>query len=75
MSHTTEPSFEALLKRIEEIAGTLERGEMGLEASLALFEEGMKLSKQGTSRLDLAEKKLEVLLQNGDTEPLVPMGS
>ncbi len=75
MSNAADPSFESLLKRIEEIAGTLERGEMGLEASLALFEEGMNLSKQGTSRLDLAEKKLEVLLQNGDTEPLAPMGS
>jgi exodeoxyribonuclease VII small subunit len=56
------PSFEIAIKRLTEIVQTLERGEMPLEESLRLFEEGVKLSRLSQERLDAAEKRVEELL-------------
>ncbi len=56
------PSFEAAMKRLTEIVQTLERGEMPLEESLQLFEEGVRLSRVSQQRLDSAEKRVEQLL-------------
>ena len=55
-------SFEAAIKRLTEIVQTLERGELPLEESLRLFEEGVKLSRVSQQRLDAAEKRVEQLL-------------
>jgi exodeoxyribonuclease VII small subunit len=57
-------SFEEALKRLEEIVGELERGEVPLEETLALFEEGVKLSKFCRSKLDEAEKRVDLLLKD-----------
>ncbi len=65
----TEASFEAQLKRLGEVVEKLEDGELGLEESLALFEEGVRLSRGAQQRLDTAEKRLEELIridENGD---------
>lgn len=56
------PSFEAAIKRLTEIVQTLERGDLPLEESLRLFEEGVKLSRVSQDRLDAAEKRVEQLL-------------
>jgi exodeoxyribonuclease VII small subunit len=56
------PSFEAAIRRLTEIVQTLERGDLALEESLRLFEEGVKLSRVSQSRLDAAEKRVEQLL-------------
>jgi len=56
------PSFEVAIKRLTEIVQTLERGELPLEESLRLFEEGVKLSRVSQERLDAAEKRVEQLL-------------
>jgi exodeoxyribonuclease VII small subunit len=56
------PSFEAAIKRLTEIVQALERGEIPLEESLRLFEEGVKLSRTSQARLDAAEKRVEQLL-------------
>ncbi len=56
------PSFETAIKRLTEIVQMLERGDLPLEESLRLFEEGVKLSRVSQSRLDSAEKKVEQLL-------------
>ena len=56
------PSFEVAIKRLTEIVQTLERGELPLEESLRLFEEGVKLSRLSQARLDAAEKRVEQLL-------------
>jgi exodeoxyribonuclease VII small subunit len=69
-SNAAEPSFEAIVARLEAIASKLEAGDAKLEEALALFEEGVKLSKRGAGRLDAAERKLEVLLESGQTEAL-----
>jgi exodeoxyribonuclease VII small subunit len=59
-------SFEAAIKRLTEIVQLLERGELPLEESLRLFEEGVKLSRISQTRLDAAEKRVEQLLSVDD---------
>jgi exodeoxyribonuclease VII small subunit len=64
-----DASFEAQLARLAEVVDKLEDGELGLEESLALFEEGVRLSRGAQKRLDAAEKRVEELLrvdENGD---------
>src|SRR4051812_4846294 len=57
-----EATFEDAMKRLTEIVQTLERGDLPLEESLRLFEEGVKLSRLSQERLDAAQKKVEQLL-------------
>jgi exodeoxyribonuclease VII small subunit len=59
-----EKKFETAMARLEEIVTTLEDGELPLEQSLKLFEEGVKLSRICTARLEEAERKVEVLLKD-----------
>lgn len=56
--------FEKALARLEDIVEELEKGELALEEALKLFEEGMKVSQFCNSRLDEAERKVEVLLKD-----------
>jgi exodeoxyribonuclease VII small subunit len=60
---TTPASFEASIARLTEIVDQLERGDLPLEESLRLFEEGVKLSRTSQDRLDKAQKKVEELLR------------
>jgi exodeoxyribonuclease VII small subunit len=67
--------FEDCLERLEKIVSELEKGEVPLEKSLTLFEEGMQLSATCRKQLEEAEGKVEILLkQNGklQTEPFEP---
>ena len=67
--------FEDCLERLEKIVQELEKGEVPLEKSLTLFEEGMHLSATCRKQLEEAEGKIEILLkQNGklQTEPFEP---
>ena len=54
--------FEEALKRLTAIVERLESGELSLEQSLSLFEEGTRLSRTSQSQLDAAEKRVEELL-------------
>jgi exodeoxyribonuclease VII small subunit len=54
--------FEEALKRLTAIVERLESGELSLEQSLALFEEGTRLSRTSQAQLDAAEKRVEELL-------------
>jgi exodeoxyribonuclease VII small subunit len=56
------PSFETAIKRLNDIVQVLERGELPLEESLRLFEEGVTLSRLSQQKLDAAEKRVEQLL-------------
>jgi exodeoxyribonuclease VII small subunit len=62
-----EPAFEVILARLQEVVGELERGDLPLEKSLALFEEGVRLARQGSTRLDRAEARVEELLSVGES--------
>ena len=59
-----EKKFEASLSRLEEIVTELEGGELPLEQSLKLFEEGIKLARICNARLEEAERKVEILLKD-----------
>ena len=61
-----EKSFESSLKELEQIVEQLEGGDLPLEHSLELFEQGVKLSRNCQKRLDDAERKVELLLKNND---------
>lgn len=54
--------FEKKLGRLEEIVQKMERGELALEDSLKLFEEGVKLSRECQGRLAEAENQVKVLM-------------
>lgn len=68
--------FEECLQRLEQIVQELEKGEVPLEKSLTLFEEGMQLSTACRKELEQAEGKVEILLKkNGkfQAEPFEPL--
>lgn len=58
--------FEEAFKRLEQIVGNLESGDLSLEESMKLFEEGIGLTEACKTRLDDAEKKIQLLLKNSD---------
>ena len=61
-----EKSFEQALGRLEELVRILESGEMGLDDSLLLFEEGVSLVRFCTERLDSAEQTVKILMKNAE---------
>ena len=61
--------FEQSMARLEEIVGLLERGDAPLEQAMALFEEGAKLMRECTKRLDQAEQKVTLLTAGPDGQP------
>lgn len=68
--------FEECLQRLEKIVHELEKGEIPLEKSLTLFEEGMQLSTACRKELEQAEGKVEILTkQSGrlQAEPFEPL--
>jgi exodeoxyribonuclease VII small subunit len=64
-------SFEASLEALEQIVHELERGDLPLEKSLELFEDGIRLSRQCQERLNQAERRIEVLLRDNQGRPVV----
>lgn len=67
-----EAGFEDSVRRLTEIVGELEGGELPLEDSLKLFEEGVRLARTSRARLDAAEKRVEELLTiDEDGNPVV----
>ena len=58
------PDFEAALGRLEEIVKALEDGELALDSSLELFEEGIRLSRLCHGKLEQAERRVEMLLKD-----------
>lgn len=66
-------SFEAALERLEEIAASLEREELELTESLALFEEGVRLLRLAEERLGGAETRVHQLLEEGEGFRMQPL--
>ena len=64
-------SFETQLASLERIVRELERGDLPLERSLELFEQGVRLSRECQERLNEAERRIEVLLSDGAGRPVV----
>jgi exodeoxyribonuclease VII small subunit len=63
--------FEDALNKLEKIVSKLEDGEIALEDSLKLFEEGIRLSRLCNQKLEEAEKRVEILMKgkNGVIKP------
>lgn len=59
----TEVPFEEAMKQLEEVVQQLEAGDVPLEKAIALFQEGMALSKQCSEKLTDVEQKIEMLLE------------
>jgi exodeoxyribonuclease VII small subunit len=64
-------SFEASLEALEQIVQQLESGDLPLEKSLELFEQGIRLSRECQERLSQAERRIEVLLRDNQGRPVV----
>lgn len=60
-AQTPPLDFEAALKRLEEIVRSLEEGDVGLNAALERYEEGVKLLRQSYELLQRAERRIELL--------------
>jgi exodeoxyribonuclease VII small subunit len=61
-----EKAFEEALSELEEIVNRLEQGDLPLEQALQLFEQGVKLSRLCHTKLDEAQKRVEILLKAAD---------
>ncbi len=60
-SDVQPPSFEEAIERLEKLVASLEGGELGLEASVDAYEEGLGLARQCVERLDRAELRVQQL--------------
>ena len=72
-SRQRKMTFEQALGKLEELVEQIESGEVGLEESIARYEEGIKLIKQCRAILDAAEKRIQLLAKGEDGE-LSPAG-
>ena len=63
-------TFEASLEALERIVQQLEDGDLPLEKSLELFEQGIRLSRECQERLTQAERRIEVLLRDNQGRPV-----
>ncbi len=58
-----EPTYDALVARLEAVVEALERGDLPLEQSVERFAEGVRLAREASGRLDAAERRVEQLLE------------
>jgi len=71
MSTAKPKTFESSLEELERIVRELEQGELPLERSLELFEQGVKLSRECQDRLNQAERRIEILMRDNQGRPTV----
>lgn len=72
MADGPEPGFDQILARLREVVGRLESGDLSLEQSLQVYEEGVKLACCGQQLLATAEKRVEVLVNSANGVEAVP---
>ena len=65
----TEQTFEEAMKQLEKIVQDLEGGDQPLEEAIARFEEGIRLSKFCSRKLDETEKRITILLKDSEGNP------
>jgi len=71
MSNAKPKNFETSLEELERIVRELEQGELTLEKSLELFEQGVKLSRECQDRLTQAERRIEILMRDNQGRAIV----
>ena len=67
-----EQTFDGLMERLQRLVEQLEQADLPLEESLTAFELGVELSRKGQAILNRAEKRVEILLQDGSTRSVDP---
>jgi len=70
-----EPGFEETLEQLEAVVERLGEGDLLLEESLSVFEDGIRLSRQCAKQLDSVEKRIEVLTREGTEWKVSPLDS
>ena len=65
-------SFETALTELEQIVTRLESGDLPLEEALSEFERGVQLARQGQTKLQQAEQRVQILLSDQEEAPLTP---
>jgi exodeoxyribonuclease VII small subunit len=70
-----EPPFEKSLERLEKIVAEMEGGKLGLEDMISRFEEGQGLVRLCTRRLNEVERRIELLVKQGEDTVAVPFES
>lgn len=65
----TIKDFEAAIAELEGIVRKLEEGDLALEKSLEMYERGVQLSRYCHSRLEEAERRIEILDERGELRP------
>lgn len=71
MAKSTNESFEKRLERLQAIVAGLEEGSLALEDSVALYKEGLALSRACKEQLDKAAHEISIL-SKGEVEPFAP---
>ncbi|HEY3366302.1 MAG TPA: exodeoxyribonuclease VII small subunit [Symbiobacteriaceae bacterium] len=66
-------NFEQALERLEQVVRELEHGDLSLDTALALFQEGVALSRSCSGQLDAAESRIEKLLEQNGQPVTVPL--
>lgn len=64
-------TFETSLSSLEKIVRKLEEGDLTLEESLKLFEDGVRLSRECRERLNQAERRIEILMKDENGDPVL----
>ncbi|MGE0401097.1 MAG: exodeoxyribonuclease VII small subunit [Kofleriaceae bacterium] len=72
MADAPEPGFDQIMARLRDVVARLESGELSLEQSLAVYEEGVQLARKGQQLLASAEKRVEILVSASGTVEVVP---
>jgi len=65
-------SFETALTELEQIVTRLESGDLPLEVALSVCERGVQLARQGQTKLQQAEQRVQILLSEQEEAPLTP---
>ena len=74
-SEENRMSFEESISRLEKIVAQLQTGELPLDQSLQLFEEGVGLSRQCQTQLEAVERRVEILVKEKGALELSPFGA
>ncbi|MDX2089019.1 MAG: exodeoxyribonuclease VII small subunit [Kofleriaceae bacterium] len=75
MADAKDVGFDHILARLREVVTRLESGELSLEQSLAVYEEGVGLARKGQQLLATAEKRVEILVSASGGGEVAPFSS
>jgi len=72
MADAADPTFDQILAKLREVVMRLESGDLALEQSLQIYEEGVQLARRGQQLLASAEKRVEILVSASGKVEVAP---